>query len=319
MNGNNWKDFVDSLHREGGHRNRIKTLDSDMADYLDSGPQKKGGYKNKRARFKGKKFNDVSAPPGAAGGLEEEEEVSADSFNFHEGLEPRLWRDMTLKRVVRTQLLKIANFFMDKLPIEANVEDIRLTGSLANYNWSNYSDVDLHIVVNFLDVDENTELVKAFFDNVRARWNQNHQIQIKGYDVEIYVENMQEQHLSSGVYSILNDEWVERPRKFQSQIDFPAARKKAQDIEFQANVINNLVTAGKFKKASKSVDRLKTKIKNMRRAGLESRKQEFSVENIAFKILRRNGALERLNDLKDRMHDDMMSIEEGPSGALPDK
>jgi hypothetical protein len=208
---------------------------------------------------------------------------------------------------------------MDKLPIEANVEDIRLTGSLANYNWSNYSDVDLHIVVNFLDVDENTELVKAFFDNARMRWNQNHQIQIKGYDVEIYVENAQEKHLSSGVYSILNDEWVERPRKFQSHIDFPAARKKAQDIEFQANVIDNLVNVGKFKKASKNIDRLKTKIKNMRRAGLESRKQEFSVENIAFKILRRNGVLEMLNDLKDRMHDDMMSIEEDHSGTLYDK
>ena len=308
MNGNNWKDFVDYMRQEGSYRNRIKTLDSDMGDYLDTGPQKKGGYKNKRARFKGKKFNDVSAPPGAVGGLEEE--VEADSFESHDSLEPRLWRDMRLQRMVRDKLLKIANFFVDNLPIEANIEDVRLTGSLANYNWSNYSDVDLHIVVDFLGVDENTELVKAFFDNARLRWNQTHHIQIKGYDVEIYVEDNQEHHRSSGIYSILKDEWIKKPRKYQSQIDFPAARKKAEDIEFQVNTVNNLISAKKYKKANRNISRLKTKIKNMRRAGLESRKQEFSVENIAFKILRRNGVLDMLNDLKNSLHDDIISINE---------
>ena len=309
MNGSNWKDFVDYVRQEGSYRNRIKTLDSDMGDYLDTGPQKKGGYKNKRARFKGKKFNDVSAPPGAVGGLEEE--VEPESFDFHDTLEPRLWNEeMKLRSVFRDRLLKIANFFIDKLPIEVNIEDIRLTGSLANYNWSNYSDVDLHIIVDFLEIDEDIEFVKGFFDNARMRWNQVHQIRFKGYEVEIYVEDAREKHLSSGVYSVLNDDWVKRPTKFQSQIDFPAARKKAEDIEFQANAIGNQITAGKFKKASKNIERLKEKIRNMRRAGLESRKREFSVENVAFKILRRNGTLDMLNDLKNNLYDDMMSIDE---------
>lgn len=308
MNGNNWKDFVDHIRQEGGYRNRIKTLDSDMGDYLDTGPQKKGGYKNKRAKFKGKKFNDISAPPGAAGGLEEE--VEPESFDFHDTLEPRLWNGMTMKPIIRDRLLKVANFFINKLPIEVDIKDIRLTGSLANYNWSNYSDVDLHIVVDFLQVDENTKLVKAFFDNTRMRWNQTHQIQIKGYDVEIYVEDAGEQHLSSGVYSVLNNDWVKQPSKFQSQIDFPAARRKADDIEFQVNVVNNQISAGRTKSALKNIERLKAKIKNMRRAGLESRKREFSVENIAFKILRRAGVLDILNDLKNNLYDDIMSIEE---------
>ena len=42
-----------------------------------------------------------------------------------------------------------------------------LTGSLANYNWSSFSDVDLHIIVDFSQIDENYELVKGFFDNAR--------------------------------------------------------------------------------------------------------------------------------------------------------
>ena len=273
MNGMNWKAFVDSLREEGSYRNRIKSLDSDMADYLDTGPQKKGGYKNTRASLRRKKFNDVSAPPGAAGGLEEE--VEASSFDSHETLEPRLWEGEKLNPEIAMRLTKIAQNFIDALPVEIDIVDVRLTGSLANYNWSNYSDVDLHIVVDFLEVDENIALVKAFFDNARMRWNNKHHIRLKGYDVEIYVEDNQEHHLSSGVYSSLRQEWIKRPQKFRNSIDFTSARRKADDIEFQINIITNLITSRKFKMAFKNIERIKTKIKNMRRAGLESASKNF--------------------------------------------
>jgi len=309
MNGINWKAFVDSIREEGSYRNRIKSLDADMGDYLDTGPHKKGSpYKTKRAHFRRKKFNDVSAPPGAPGGLEEE--VEAASFDSHEALEPRIWDGEEMKSKVEARLVKIAQDFMDSLPIELDIKDIRLTGSLANYNWSNYSDLDLHIVIDFLEIDENHTLVKALFDNARMRWNNKHHIRVKGYDVEIYVEDDQEHHMSSGVYSLMTQEWLKKPKKFRNSVDFSTARRKAEDIEFQASIINNLITARKFKAAFKNIERLKAKIKNMRRAGLESELQEFSVENIAFKILRRNGTLEMLSDLKDKMYDTMMSIRE---------
>jgi len=309
MNDINWQDFVDSILAEGSYRSRIKSLNKDIGDFLDTGPQKKGSpYKTKRANFRGKKFNDVSAPPGAVGGLEEE--VEPESFDTHESLEPRLWDDEELKEPIRRKLVKIAQDFIDSLPVEIDVEDIRLTGSLANYNWSNYSDVDLHLIVDFLGVDENRALVKSFFDNARMRWNNKHDIKMKGYDVEIYVEDAQEQHLSSGVYSLLNKEWVKTPVKFRSSVDFLSARQKADDIEFQINIVNNLITVGKLQAALKNVERLKKKIKNMRRAGLESSDREFSVENIAFKILRRNNSLERLSDLKTQIYDAIMTVKE---------
>lgn len=119
-----------------------------------------------------------------------------------------------------------------------------------------------------------------------------------------------ESHKSSGLYSLKDDKWIKRPKKYRSTIDFPSAQKKAQDIEFQVNIINNLITAEKYQTALKNVDRLKRKIRNMRRAGLESALQEFSVENIAFKILRRNDTLGYLNDLKTKAYDAMMSVNE---------
>ena len=157
-----------------------------------------------------------------------------------------------------------------------------------------------------------TPLHKAYeyFDNARMRWNDKHDIKVKGYDVEIYVEDSRESHKSSGVYSIIKDEWNKEPKKFQSSIDFGAARRKADDIEFQVNIIDNLVIAGKYRSALRNTDRLKAKIRNMRRAGLESPKQEFSVENITFKILRRNGILDLLDSLKTQAYDSMLNIRE---------
>ncbi len=45
------------------------------------------------------------------------------------------------------------------------------------------------------------------------------------------------------------------------------------------------------------VNTLKEKIKKMRKAGLD-KKGEYSVENLAFKVLRNNGYLEKLGELK---------------------
>ena len=58
----------------------------------------------------------------------------------------------------------------------------------------------------------------------------------------------------------------------------------------------------------RSVERIKEKIRRMRRAGLDSPKQEFSPENIAFKILRREDTLQKLNDLKYDAYDQLMSV-----------
>jgi len=307
MNGMTWQDFVDSIREAGSYRDRVKPkrLEKDINTYTGHGSKKaqKGSpFKKLKVSFKGKGFNDISAPL--------EEEVEAESFDTQEVLEPRIWEEEALKPLISTKLIKIAQDFIDNLPIEVDVEDIRLTGSLANYNWSTYSDIDLHIIVDFAGVDENRALVKSFFDNARMRWNNKHHITMKGYDVEIYIEDSREQHLSSGIYSLLEEEWIKKPQRFRNSIDFFSARKKADDMETQANMVNNLVNAEKFKEALKAIERIKNKIKKMRNAGLESAMREFSIENIAFKILRRNDILQMLNTLRDTAYDRLMTVKE---------
>ena len=306
MNGMNWKDFVDSLHEVEEYQRKVQSGHAkDRDKYTQTGPQRKGG-----APFEEDppKTRSKSAPPGFGGSLEEE--VEPESFDTHDTLETRIWDREEIRPEISSKLIKIAQDFIDGLPVEIDVEDVKLTGSLANYNWSNYSDVDLHIVVDFLGVDENRALVKSFFDNARMRWNNKHHITMKGYDVEIYVEDSREQHISSGVYSLTNNEWIKRPKKFRNNIDFSAGRRKADDLEFQVNIVDNLITTGKLKSAMKNIERLKKKIKSMRLAGLESTMREFSVENIAFKILRRNGILDMLEEMKNRVYDEMLTVRE---------
>tara|TARA_B100001094_G_C18181554_1_gene801212 strand:- start:1934 stop:2827 length:894 start_codon:yes stop_codon:yes gene_type:complete len=293
-----WKDYITSINEVDGYKNRIKSYISDRNAMLD-----RGGQKNSPPYTK-KMGDHVTFDK------QLEEEVGPDSFETRDTLEPRIWEDNKLKPEIKDNLIKIAKDFIEGLPVPVKIKDITLTGSLANYNWSNYSDVDLHIIVDFLDVDENRALVKAFFDNARMRWNDKHDIKVKGYDVEIYVEDSRESHKSSGVYSISKDDWNKEPKRFQSSIDFSAARRKADDIEFQVNIVDNLVISQKYRSALRNIERLKGKIRNMRRAGLESPQQEFSVENITFKILRRNGILDILDRLKTQAYDSMLDIRE---------
>ena len=216
-----------------------------MSDFLDTGPQTGGSpYKdkdNEKPRLKGKKNrNQVSAPPGAPGGgvgPALEEEVEPESFEKNETLEPHFWIDNKLNPKVSRRLKRIADDFLENLEIDADMLDLRFTGSLANYNWSRYSDVDLHLVVDYSKIDLNAELVKAFFDASRMRWNELHDIKIYGFEVEVYVEDVDDEHRSSGVYSILRDEWITEPDSSDVNFEFSVARAKSEDILTQVNMI----------------------------------------------------------------------------------
>ncbi len=306
------------LNEERASRGSPVGIRRSMSDLLDKGPQKDGSpYKekdNEKPRLKGKRNrNQVSAPPGAPGGgigPALEEEVEPETFEKQENLNEKFWKgdDHRLCRKVARRLSKIADDFIQGLEIDAHIEDLRFTGSLANYNWSKYSDVDLHIVVDFSKIDEDTTLVKSFFDSARMRWNDIHDIKVYGYEVEIYVENIGDIHKSSGVYSIMNDSWITEPNPSSVDIDVALARKKSDDIETQVNLINHIINNKKYDSALRAIERVKEKIKRMRKAGLDSPKQEFSPENIAFKILRREDVLQKLNDMKYDAYDNMMSI-----------
>ena len=107
----------------------------------------------------------------------------------------------------------------------------------------------------------------------------------------------------------MNNEWITEPDAEKIEFDYLTARKKADAIETEVNLINTF-SEEKPRSALKSIERLKTKIRRMRKAGLYSPQQEYSAENIAFKILRREETLDELSDMKYTIHDKLLSMDE---------
>ena len=292
-----WQNYIETFKEANSYKKRIRRYISDRNKMLG-----KGGQKN-TPPYTQKMSKHVTFD-------KQLEEVEEESFQIHDELQPEVWQEERLNSEARERLIEIAANFLEGLDIPASMDDLRFTGSLANYNWSKYSDIDLHIVVDFSSVNENTELVKAFFDEARLRWNDKHRITIHEFEVEIYVENIDEEHKSSGIYSVTDDEWIIKPDPIEQTIDFETAEKKSQDYVDRAQRISNLVSDGKYELALRHIERVKEKIRDMRKVGLESEEAEFSAENIAFKILRRDQILKKLNDLKADAYDSMMTIKD---------
>lgn len=226
-------------------------------------------------------------------------------------LNPEVWLpDRTLRPDVRENLLQIAHDFCGQhvLPDEA-IEDITLTGSNANFNWGKFSDIDLHLIVDFSKVDENRELVYDYYRMAKSLWNSSHEIKICGHEVEVYVQDSGEPHHSTGVYSIQNGEWLIEPTKDNStKPDESSVQQKAQDFVDRIDRISQMVKDDDDS-ASSEAEKLKDRVKKMRQAGLESA-GEFSVENLAFKYLRNEGHLDRLSDLRRQAYDQSLSMDQ---------
>ena len=301
-----WNEYVSSLQEVEAFQKKVRRSRAKKIKTYYRGKQKPGApYTEKPTKGRG------SAPPpfGAMG-----EEVEKESFKVQTQLEPTIWRDNTLDPQIRDRLLEIVQNFIGGLSKDVEIRDIHITGSLANYNWSSYSDLDLHVIVDFLKADDNVARLKAYFDEERMRWNDENNIKIGDYEVEIYVQDASEVHFSGGIYSVLNDKWLTEPIPYEGEIDFATARKKSDDITTQVNLLGHVVRAGSYNTGLKSIERLKRKIRRMRRAGLESNAKEFSPENIAFKILRREGILKKLNDLKYNVEQKEIDLGEVSSG-----
>jgi|10_taG_2_1085330.scaffolds.fasta_scaffold04933_4 hypothetical protein len=245
--------------------------------------------------------------------------VDLSSFEIQDDLNREVWAEGSddLPQDIRDRLVKIAEDFFEELGLPStNFEDITITGSLANYNWSIYSDIDLHIMINFRDIDHDIDMVREFFNARKALWNIKHDIMIRGFEVEIYVQDTDEPHVSTGVYSVMQDEWLTMPKRAHAEIDSENVKKKALSLMDQIDRAQGLFDEGKYDEALAAAKYLRKKIKRFRSIGLEG-EGEYSVENIAFKALRRNKYLLKLSQLNHDAYDKKMSIKEGEVVDFP--
>jgi predicted nucleotidyltransferase len=235
------------------------------------------------------------------------------SFKPKKELNPKIWvkegNSYVLNSEVREKLLETANIFIDSLDVDVIVTDIIMIGSIVNYNWSKYSDIDLHIVVNYNQFNQNSEdLYVEFFDLKKIVFNQKHNISLYGYDVECFVQDEKAEAFSSGVYSILYDMWVNKPKETNlKSIDFEVLKEKAnQWMRIIDGVVDNIDDENPDE-IKNIVKKYKEKLKKFRSCGLE-KNGEMSFENLVFKLLRRSGYIEKLYNVPTEIIDKKLSM-----------
>jgi predicted nucleotidyltransferase len=207
-------------------------------------------------------------------------------------LNPKLWDDTSLKPDLRVKFTKIAKYFYDFLDINVTVKDIILIGSNANYNWTEHSDIDLHVVIDYQAVNKNLHLVKNYMLAKKSLWNTNYPLTYQGMAIELYAQDANEElHSSVGEYSILNDKWIKQPSSKIITVDDDIIDQKARPIEYQIDALQESDPKLEIK-----IQNILLHVRRMRQTGLES-EGEYSIENLAYKKLRNSGHLERLKQL----------------------
>lgn len=223
------------------------------------------------------------------------------AVNFHDELNPKLWDNDRMRPEVRAALMRIAENFKDFLGVDIyDLLDITVSGSNAAYTYTSHSDIDLHLVVMIPEAHEDE--LKELFNAKKYQYNDQHDIKVRGFDVELYVQDAEDPHHSMGIYSVLNDRWIKQPKKVRAQIDDIEVQEKYRSIKHR---INRAIVSDDFD----SVQQVWNSVKNMRQTGLEQG-GEFSPENLAFKILRADGTLEKLRRHMGHLKDAELSIDE---------
>ena len=119
------------------------------------------------------------------------ESVSTSTLLSKSSLTDEIWtNNEQIKPEILHAALKIAKEYFEDLKLDPNIKikDITLTGSLASYNWSEMSDFDLHILIDFNNLQDR-DLLEDYLRQKSRIWNLTHKILIKGYEVEIYVQD----------------------------------------------------------------------------------------------------------------------------------
>ena len=226
---------------------------------------------------------------------------------YNEILNPKLFENNKLKTNVRQAIFNIVDEFKEYLEIPINILDIRIVGSNASYNYTDTSDIDIHLVVNFDELSNNNDLIQVLFNSKKKLFNDTYDITVKGLEAEIYVEDVETSAISNGIYSVSQNCWIKFPKKENIE-DIKIDSLGVDTLFFKYQEKCEKMLENKDNVTIEQVNELIDKIYMLRKNGL-AKSGEYSNGNLAFKNLRSEGYIQQLIDLKDSLISKELSLE----------
>lgn len=215
-------------------------------------------------------------------------------------LNPKIWEDKKLREDVRETIIDIVSEFMDNLIIPVEILDVRVVGSNASYNYTEHSDLDVHIISNLELVGSPTEIVQALYNSERSNFNRTHNIKIKGIEVELYVEDVNSAVTSNGIYSVIDDVWIKEPQIIKER-SVKIDKNELQDL---VDSVQSVLDGGDSDDIKDCIDMLYL----MRKDSIAI-DGEYGVGNLLFKEIRNRGLLNALKDKYNEMISDELTLE----------
>ena len=254
-----------------------------------------------------------------------QQKIDLTPLNVKDNLNTNFFNNKNkLESKIRLQLLDIVDDFIKTLEVSwVKPKDILLIGSIVNYNWNEYSDIDINIVYDFNQIyKKNTEFVKDYFYAKRNEWNKKHkELLIKGLPIEITVVDINDSGVSNGVYSLEKNEWVKKPKHLNNDNidkdtikDFCATQIKL--INDLCDKIDTEVDKHKLEKYGKKLTQIEDKLWDIRKKGLDSKEKEMSDGNVKYKVIKHMGYIDKLRDYQNKAYDKCNTIKENKNRVI---
>lgn len=213
-----------------------------------------------------------------------------EAFEVHNTLNPKLFNSNDeLRTEVKQKILKVVEQFIDMMVIPVEVLDIQLVGSNCSYNYTDKSDLDVHVIVNYEDINLPQEVIQDIFNLEKSNFNDKFDILIRGIGLEMYIQDVKSGISSNGIYSVLSDNWI----KFPNKIDDVPIYDVGKYVDVWEDRINDALQSNEIEK----VQRLLNNLYLMRKNSI-AKDGEYGKGNQIFKELRNLGLISELKDAK---------------------
>lgn len=248
----------------------------------------------------------------------ETNDINLKPFKPKNKLHPDFFdEDGMLKSQIRMKLLDIVDDFVKSLEVKwVKPVDILLIGSIVNYNWSDFSDLDINIVYDFSKVYSKTDFVEDYFYARRNDWNSKHEeLKIKGLPVELTVIDKNNPGQATGVYSLEKNKWIKEPKhlndvSLNKEYIKRFCAKEMTKIDDLCDKMDSEKDSKKIETIANKLEAEEKKLFDIRKKGLATKEKEMATGNIIYKVIKHAGYIQKIRDYVIKAYDKRNTIKE---------